>query len=74
MDSLMLTLDLILIKNSISHSPKPQLFLVLKDGAATRKLRPVLSAHYMLSIFLSCLVLSSHLPWCSYLLLKEERL
>lgn len=38
MDSLMLTLDLILIKNSISHSPKPQLFLALKDGAATRKL------------------------------------
>lgn len=58
MDSLMLTLDLILIKNSISRSPKPQLFLALQDGAATRKLRPLLSAHSALSIFLSCLVLS----------------
>lgn len=37
MDSLLLTLDLILIKNSISHSPKPQLFLVLKDGGSDKE-------------------------------------
>lgn len=68
MDSLLLTLDLILVKNSISHSPKRHLFLVLKDGGSDKE------AHSALSIFLSCLVLSSHLSWCSYLLLKEERL